>query len=65
MQAAHGSLPMQGTWVQSLVQENPTCHRATKSVATTTEPELKSLGDTATEVCVPTACALQQEKPLQ
>ena len=23
-------LPMQGTWVQSLVQEDPTCHRATK-----------------------------------
>ena len=23
-------LPMQGTWVQALVQEDPTCHRATK-----------------------------------
>ena len=23
-------LPMQGTWVQSLAQENPTCHGATK-----------------------------------
>ena len=23
-------LPMQGTWVQSLVREDPTCHRATK-----------------------------------
>ena len=41
-------LPAQGTRVQSLVQENPTCHRATKSVATTIEPELQSLGDTAT-----------------
>ena len=23
-------LPVQGTWVQSLVWEDPTCHRATK-----------------------------------
>ena len=25
-------LPMQGTWVQSLVLEDPTCHGATKPV---------------------------------
>ena len=25
-------LPMQGTWVPALVQEDPTCHGATKSV---------------------------------
>ena len=25
-------LPMQGTWVQSLVREDPTCHGATKPV---------------------------------
>ena len=25
-------LPTEGTWVQSLVQEDPTCHRATKPV---------------------------------
>ena len=25
-------LPMQGTWVQALVREDPTCHRATKPV---------------------------------
>ena len=25
-------LPMQGAWVQSLVREDPTCHRATKPV---------------------------------
>ena len=25
-------LPVQGTWVQALVWEDPTCHRATKSV---------------------------------
>ena len=31
-------LPMQGTWVWSLVWEDPTCHRATRaSVATNTE----------------------------
>ena len=39
-------LPMQGTWVPSLVGEYPTCHRATKPVpvacATTTEPELSA-----------------------
>ena len=26
-------LPMQGTWVQALVQEDPTCHGATKPVS--------------------------------
>ena len=25
-------LPMQGTWVQALVREDPTCHGATKPV---------------------------------
>ena len=25
-------LPMLGTWIQSLVWEDPTCHRATKPV---------------------------------
>ena len=39
--------------VQSLVQEDHTCHRATKPTAT------------ATEARVPTACAPQQEKPLR
>ena len=32
---AHGLrilLPMQGTWVRSLVREDPTCHGATKPV---------------------------------
>ena len=33
-------LPMQGTQVQSLAQEDPTCHGATKPCATTTEPAL-------------------------
>ena len=30
-------LPMQGTRVQALVQEDPTCRRATKPILTTTE----------------------------
>ena len=44
-------LPVQGTWIQSLVQEDPTCHRATKP--------------TTTESLHPRVCALQEEKPLQ
>ena len=46
-------LPMQGTWVQSLVWEEFTCPGATKLCTTTTE----ALG--------PTARAPQQKKPLQ
>ena len=46
-------LPIQGTWVRSLVREDPTCHGATETVCTTTE------------ACAPRACAAQQEKPLQ
>ena len=34
-------LLMQGTWVQSLVQEDPMCHRATRPVHTT--PETRTL----------------------
>ena len=33
-------LPRQGTWVLSLVLEDSTCLRATKSSASTTEPAL-------------------------
>ena len=66
-------LPMQGTWVQYLVWEDPTCHGAAKPVgqlnpwATTIEPALYSLWAAITE---PThhnywARAPQQEKPLQ
>ena len=44
-------LPVQGTWIQSLVQEDPTCHRATKP--------------TTTESLHPRVRALQEEKPLQ
>ena len=33
-------LPTQGTRIQALVREDPTCRRATKPVHTTTEPAL-------------------------
>ena len=44
-------LPMQGTWVRSLVREVPICHGAT-CIKTT-------------EACVPRAHTLQQEMPPQ
>ena len=53
---------MQGTWVQSLGQEDVACLRATRSRATTIEPMLYSPGTATTEAC---AYAPQQEKPLQ
>ena len=73
-------LPMQGTWVQALVWEDPTCCGATKPMchnhwACALEPvrhnywarapQLLSLSATATEACAPIARALQQEKPPQ
>ena len=65
-------LPVQGTWVRSLVWEDPTCGRATKPVpqllslrSRAREPQLLSLCATTTEARVPRACAPQQEKPLQ
>ena len=33
-------LPMQGTRIQALVQEDPTCHGATKPMQLTTKPAL-------------------------
>ena len=59
-------LPMQGTWVWSLVQEDSTCREATKPE----HRQLLSLHSRAREPqqlkpeC-PGICALQQEKPLQ
>ena len=66
-------LPMQGTRVQALVREDPTCCRATKLVrhnhwACAREPtnhNYWSLRATTTEARTPRACAPQQEKPLQ
>ena len=52
-------LPMQGTWIQALIQEDLTCCAATKPCM----PQLLSLHAAVTEVLVPRACALQQEKP--
>ena len=64
--------PMQGPWVQSLVQEDPTCHGAVACApqllslrSRAREPQLLSPRATTTEGRVPTAHALQQEKPLQ
>ena len=73
-------LPMQGTQVRALVQDDPTCHGATKPMrhnywACTLEPvshnywahkpQLLSLRATTTEAYAPRARALQQEKPPQ
>ena len=63
-------LPVQGTQVLSLVQEDPTCHRATKPVchyycSRAHEPQLLSLHATTTEACTPRAHVPQQEKPMQ
>ena len=61
-------LPMQGTWVQALVREDPTCRGATRPVShnyKTHESQLLSPRATATETRAPRACALRQEKPLQ
>ena len=58
-------LPMQGTRVQALVRQGPTCHKATKPVsrncwACTLEPVSHDYW-----ARVPRARAPQQEKPLQ
>ena len=54
-------LPVQGTWVQSLVWETSTCHRATKAH----EPQLLSPHTASTKACAPRACVPRQEKPPQ
>ena len=66
-------LPTQGTQVWSLVQEDPTCHGATKPVsrnywACALEPRSHNYGTRGLPLLKPvrpTACALQQEKPPQ
>ena len=65
-------LPVQGTRVRSLVQEDPTCRGAPKAHAPqllslrsrAREPQL-SLHATTTEAHTPRTRAPQQEKPLQ
>ena len=66
-------LPMEGTPVRSLAQEDPTCCGATKRFAPqlmsqhsrAREPQLLSPRATTTVACAPRARALQQDKPLQ
>ena len=48
-------LLIQGTWVRSLVQEDSTCHRATKPIATPAEPHMLQL----LKPIYPRACAPQ------
>ena len=64
-------LPMQGTQVRALVQEDPTCRGATKPVrhnywACALEPTSDNYWSpraATTEARTPRACALRQEKP--
>ena len=67
-------LPVQGTRVRALVQEEPTCHGATKPMRAPQllslrsgahEPQLLSPRVTATEAHAPRAHASQQEQPPQ
>ena len=73
-------LPVQGTWVRVLVQEDPTGRGATKPMCHNywacalepvshnywaREPQLLSLRATTTEAHAPRARAPQQEKQLQ
>ena len=62
-----------GTRIRALVQEDPTCHGATKPVrpqilslcSRAHKPQLLSPCATTTEACVPRAHVPQQEKPPQ
>ena len=54
-------LPVQETWVQSLVWEDPTCCWAAKPWATAIEPVLWSLGITTTEPLPRAWCSVARE----
>ena len=56
---------MQGTPVQSLVWEEPTCHRTAEPVRHNHWSMLWSPQAATTEARMPGACASKQEKPLQ
>ena len=62
-------LPMQGTRVQALVREDPTCRAHAPQLLSlrsrVREPQLLSLRAATTEARAPRARAPQQEKPLQ
>ena len=60
---------MQGTWVQTLVWEDPTCHQTTKprqcqTCARKHVSQLLSPCAATPEAHAPQAGAVQQEKPL-
>ena len=55
--------PIQGTGVQSLIQENPNASEQPSPYSTTSEPLLQSPGATTTEAQAPRAHTPQQEKP--
>ena len=57
-------LPIQGTWVWSLVLEDSTCHRAAKPAHNYWACVLE-LSSAATEASMPRACILPQAKPPQ
>ena len=62
-------MPMQGTWVPSLVWEDATgklnpCVTTTEARSRALKPQLLSPRAATTEASTPRACALQQEKPL-
>ena len=54
-------LPMQGTWVQSLILEDPIWPQGTQAHA----PQLLIPPAATAEACMPRVCALQQETPQQ
>ena len=62
-------LPMQGTQVQSPVQEDSTCSRVESGqlspYTTTSKSELQSLEASTTEALLVTAHARQQDNPAQ
>ena len=61
-------LPMQGTWVRSLVQEDPTCHGATKPVhhnywACALEPSSHNYWAHAPQLLIPCAATMEACAP--
>ena len=49
--------PMQGIWVQSPVQEDPTCHRATKKINNNNSINNNKGDDTGLGLTEPFRCA--------
>ena len=57
-------MPTQGTWVQSLIWEDPTCHGAAKPVRHSYSACAVESGDISTEACAPKLHAPKQQKLL-